>query len=512
MLKIFIAEDEPLIRDALRELIEKNGPEYDIAYSGEAGDGELALSMIQELKPDLLLADIRMPFMDGLTLSRYAKDLLPWLHVVIISGFSDFNYTQEAIDIGVDGYLTKPVEAAALLAQIRKVQDKIAAETAERRQPSQQEAILNKEYYKEHFFKRLEAGEYTPADLLAHQDRVDFCFTAKAFVPLYLHRQTPLNDETSYRQAINRIWELFGPDTTVLTVVYNSGDLAGIIGGETAAIAKEKADHVANVLSTETALPVSPCHICVGQPTPRLSQIGTSLTLVRHLAYVTPINPAVRVRNVQAAAVTGSLSLTEIDDVVAQLQTSISDAHAPGPSAAKIYDILSYLLQQIGQQSGAVSQKMAQEYDHAKLLVIAQTPSLALATLPMFLKQWQAGGSPAAESKADDQSNPVVEQVVTYLQDHFADPDISLRSIADMVRISPAYLSTLFSQTMNITFIEYLTRLRLAKAQAMLRTSEARITDITFDIGYTDPNYFSFLFKKHFGVSPKEYRKTTVGN
>jgi two-component system response regulator YesN len=505
MLNIFIAEDEPLIRDALRELIEQHSTDYQIAYSGEAADGEIALSMIQELKPDLLLADIRMPFMDGLTLSRYAKGLLPWLHVIIISGFSDFAYTQEAIDIGVDGYLTKPVQADALLAQIQKVQAKIAEQNAAQTQPTQQEEIFNHEYYKEHFFTRLAAGQYTPADLLARQEKTDFCFTAKAFVPLYLHYRDPLTDEPLYRRRVNRIWELFGRDTTVLTVLYNAGDLAGLISGDTAASAKEKADHVANILRTESGLTSGPFHICVGQPTQRLSDLNTAFTLVRHTALVTPIDSAVQVLNIQAAQTAPALSLADAEAIRQQLSDALSDPEK-SPTVPKIYAVLDYLLQLLAGQADDVSRKTVREYDHTKLLVIAQTPSLSLATIGMLLQLIHPTDA-APQRPAADQTNPLVNQVVAYLQKNFNDPDISLRSIADMVAISPAYLSTLFSQMMNITFIEYVTQLRLAKAQTMLRTTEEKITDITFDIGYTDPNYFSFLFKKHFGVTPKEYRK-----
>ena len=155
MLKVFIAEDEEIIRLSLRKQIAKLEKESDVQFVGEASDGDMALSMMQELKPDLLLTDIRMPFMNGLDLARYAKEMLPWLHVIIISGYDDFAYSQEAIAIGVDSYITKPVTTNELTNAIKTSQKQIKQERERQKQPDQKNKILHFEYYKEHFFHHL---------------------------------------------------------------------------------------------------------------------------------------------------------------------------------------------------------------------------------------------------------------------------------------------------------------------------------------------------------------------
>ena len=128
MYQIFVVEDELLIRQNIRNMVEKMQGPY--AFCGEASDGEMALSMIQELMPDILLTDIRMPFLDGLGLIRHAKAMMPWLKVAIISGYGDFEYAQKAISLGVDQYLLKPVRQAelvqaveAMAAQIEKTKN-----------------------------------------------------------------------------------------------------------------------------------------------------------------------------------------------------------------------------------------------------------------------------------------------------------------------------------------------------------------------------------------------------
>src|SRR5215510_15351990 len=88
--------------------------------AGEAPDGEMALSMIQDIKPDILITDIRMPFMDGLTLSRVVKKNLPWIKIIILSGHDEFEYARKAISIGIDEYLLKPVSVQEMLKTLGK--------------------------------------------------------------------------------------------------------------------------------------------------------------------------------------------------------------------------------------------------------------------------------------------------------------------------------------------------------------------------------------------------------
>ena len=107
MLKVFLAEDETLIREGLRDNIPWE--QYGYRFVGEAADGEMALPLIRKTKPDVLITDIKMPFMDGLSLSRIVREELPRTKIIIISGYDDFEYAREAISIGVDQYLLKPV-------------------------------------------------------------------------------------------------------------------------------------------------------------------------------------------------------------------------------------------------------------------------------------------------------------------------------------------------------------------------------------------------------------------
>ena len=119
MYKVFLIEDEIVIREALERMIPWN--EYGFELVGKAKDGEIALPMIRKTKPDVLITDIKMPFMDGLTLSGIVKKEIPEIRIVIVSGYDDFEYARKAIALGVDDYLLKPIDTEQLRACMRRL-------------------------------------------------------------------------------------------------------------------------------------------------------------------------------------------------------------------------------------------------------------------------------------------------------------------------------------------------------------------------------------------------------
>jgi len=143
MFKVFLVEDEKVVREGIRKNV--LWEQYGFHYTGDASDGELALPMIRKIKPDLLITDIKMPFMDGLSLIKLVRNELPRTKIVIISGYDDFSYAQQAIHLGVEQYMLKPI-----------IKDKLVDMLNEMREKMQEE--LRQQQYIE-YFKR-EAREY----------------------------------------------------------------------------------------------------------------------------------------------------------------------------------------------------------------------------------------------------------------------------------------------------------------------------------------------------------------
>ena len=139
MLKVFLVEDEFVVREGIKKNVNWSAHGYE--FCGEASDGELAFPMIQKLKPDIVITDIRMPFMDGLELSRLIKKEMPWIEIIILTGHQEFEFAKEGIKIGVAQYLSKPISGDELLREV----DALASKIEEKRQ----ERAIKEQYMKE---------------------------------------------------------------------------------------------------------------------------------------------------------------------------------------------------------------------------------------------------------------------------------------------------------------------------------------------------------------------------
>jgi len=126
MYSVFIADDEHIVLEGIRNSIDWDSSDF--SFAGEATDGELALSMIHDVKPDILITDIKMPFMDGLELARTLKKIQPWIRIIILSGHDEFEFAKEAISIGVEDYILKPFTSEVLLKSLKKVSDRLDVE------------------------------------------------------------------------------------------------------------------------------------------------------------------------------------------------------------------------------------------------------------------------------------------------------------------------------------------------------------------------------------------------
>lgn len=119
MYKVFVTDDEIVIREGLRNSLALENTRFTLV--GEAPDGEIALPMIRDEKPDILITDIRMPFMDGLQLCREVRRVMPWIQIIILSGYNDFDFAKQAISLGVKEYLLKPIRPSDLMQVLERI-------------------------------------------------------------------------------------------------------------------------------------------------------------------------------------------------------------------------------------------------------------------------------------------------------------------------------------------------------------------------------------------------------
>ena len=181
MLKTFLVEDEVVIREMIKKMIPWE--QYGFELAGEASDGEMALPLILKSKPDLLITDIKMPFMDGLTLCKLVKKELPDIKIVILSGYDDFNYAKQAINIGVEDYLLKPITKNAFIERLEEIHNRYEHEKTQKEY--YEKFKLEMQEYERNasrdFFESLVRADFDLEEIYRRADRLNLDIVAEAY-------------------------------------------------------------------------------------------------------------------------------------------------------------------------------------------------------------------------------------------------------------------------------------------------------------------------------------------
>jgi len=184
MYKVFLVEDEIVIREGIKNNI--HWEEEGFRIVGDESDGELAYPMILREQPDILITDIKMPFMDGLELSKLLKKEMPHLRIIIISGYSDFGYAQQAIDIGVSEYLLKPVTSSKLMASVKNAAAAIDKQRKEKGILEQYRLLVYQKQgeKRKDFFNALVSGGLSLPQIIEQEEELGINMMASAFCVL----------------------------------------------------------------------------------------------------------------------------------------------------------------------------------------------------------------------------------------------------------------------------------------------------------------------------------------
>ena len=180
-IKVFIAEDESIVREGLRDMIPWS--QYGFVFAGEASDGEMALPMVRRIRPDILITDIKMPFMDGLVFSRLVSRELPKTRIIILSGYDDFEYARQAIELHVDQYLLKPITRANMIKALEETKRRIEEEQ------EQEEYLLRftresqeyEHYERRLFFEKLVSGALSVSEIYEQAAKLEIDLDADCF-------------------------------------------------------------------------------------------------------------------------------------------------------------------------------------------------------------------------------------------------------------------------------------------------------------------------------------------
>lgn len=536
MIKVFLVEDEIIIREAIHKMIP--WAEYGFELIGEAKDGEMALPLIKKSKPDVLITDIKMPFMDGLTLSRLVKKDLPNTKIIIISGYDDFDYARQAITLGIEQYLLKPISKDEFLEVLEGIRSKYKKENEQKLyyQKFENEIKAYEKNAQRDFFELLVSEDVDLQRIYEQADRLQIdimaqCYNLVLFDIGAKSDYQNVGDRYSNDAADvqNKIDEFFINNRSYQLFRNQQFNYAVLIKGDENEIGQVTAECIEFLKTTFEQNGTLEWFVCAGKSVERLSLMSECYKeamksfAYRYLGY----RYVFSYENIEKTEKDEDMNLQNID--MNAVKQEIIYNFLFNALDEEVDSFVKNYLQMIGGE--AMRSKMFQQYillnlhfcltsfaeklgydkteidDSLKFIVDERIKSTE--DLEKIIGSILRKGIRLREERSKGRNQSVIRTALQYMEENFTDDSLTLNRVAGVANVSANHFSALFSQEMGQTFIEYLTQLRMSRAKEQLRCTDMRSGEIALEVGYKDPHYFSFLFKKTQGCTPSEYRNQT---
>lgn len=535
-IKVFLVEDEMVIRRGIKNSIDWEKEGY--IFCGEASDGELAYPMIIKEKPDILITDIRMPFMDGLELCKLVKKELPNIKILILSGYDEFDYAKEAIRLGVTEYLLKPISSGKLLEALNGVSESIRREKEDKDlvRKYMEEMRENTEHEKQKFFEQMIAGNLSMADALETGKKYEMSLSAGMYNLLLFcftlgeenRKSGELLGEAEYaiEKLTERLEYVFEFQRGVegwafLLMADNEEQMSERV--------KELSKDLEEIMKNYSTIAYFGG---IGQPVARLRELEESFREAeRALAarFTMELNRIISVDDIRMAQNVDTLddieitSFGEIEKTRTMLEKFLNNGvedeidefvdvyinELPEENLKSvlmrqyiIMDAYIVMMSFCEKIEGIEGKMQAQSEELKNSMKTIQTLEEIKNYIRMLLKKIIGVRDTISGRRYSDIIEIAKDQIrKTYMSD-----EISLNTIAAEVGMSPSYFSSIFSKEMGKTFVEYLTEIRMDRAKELLMCSSMKTSEIGYEVGYKDPHYFSYIFKKTQNCTPKEFR------
>lgn len=535
-IKVFLVEDEMVIRRGIKNSIDWEKEGY--IFCGEASDGELAYPMIIKEKPDILITDIRMPFMDGLELCKLVKKELPNIKILILSGYDEFDYAKEAIRLGVTEYLLKPISSGKLLEALNGVSESIRREKEDKDlvRKYMEEMRENTEHEKQKFFEQMIAGNLSMADALETGKKYEMNLSAGMY-NLLLFRFTLGKENRKSGELLGEAEYAIEKLTERLEYVFEfQRDVEGWAFLLMADNEEQMSERVKELSKDLEEIMKNYSTIAyfggIGQPVARLRELEESFREAeRALAarFTMELNRIISVEDIRMAQNVDTLddieitSFGEIEKTRTMLEKFLNNgAEDEIDEFVDVYinelpeeNLKSVLMHQYiimdayivmmsfcEKIEGIEGEMQAQSEELKNSMKTIQTLEEIKNYIRMLLKKIIGVRDTISGRRYSDIIEIAKDQIrKTYMSD-----EISLNTIAAEVGMSPSYFSSIFSKEMGKTFVEYLTEIRMDRAKELLMCSSMKTSEIGYEVGYKDPHYFSYIFKKTQNCTPKEFR------
>lgn len=465
-MRILLAEDEMIERKAMVKFLQENFQDMEVV--GEAANGRMAVEMALEKQPDIMFVDIQMPGLNGLEAIEKIQAHNPAIRFILVSAYDSFAYAKEAMRFGIKDYILKPGRKEEIVKTLLRVAKEIKAE---KEHHAREDALLKEQL----LMKMMQQPIAQDAVRLQKQ-----CFPAMKSAAFFVIKAT--SSITEVEQELS--------DLLACEIILLEQQHAWIMGAISDKLL-EKSVLLRAAKQLQEAMPglfigiSEPCISLQKMPDAYQEAYAACMQLEgtdgRHYGFYQAEQKAIPnqrlveqiTSHIEAGNATEAvlffkknnkvLSDGEREDLYIQVKQLLTKYDTPLPQ---------------GSFTTLKTEEAWQRFIH-----------LCCVQMGEYLS-----------------SRQTIMRVKAYVQEHFRD-SLTLEEVAGVVQLSPNYLSNLFKQEVGETFIDYVTHVRLEKAKELLKDNAYTLKEISFMIGYKDPNYFSRVFKKHCDLSPSQYQR-----
>lgn len=532
---VLLVDDEEDVVEAIVQKIDWDRLGYSLA--GYAKNGLEALEIAEEKQIDVVLTDIKMPYMDGLTLSHRLKELYPSIKIIIFSGFDEFEYAKEAIRLEAEEYMLKPVDAGELSRVFQKVHEALDQEFDEK-----QSIHRLKNYYleslpilQESLYTSLIEGTLPQQDLESTLLDYQISLPGKYFAVVILHNSLSLSPEginpllitMSIRKlAEERLQKNWRP--CFFTYLGNTLFIAQM---------DKESDSLKLTDDCEILCRMAR-HICkatvtagIGKTVDNLMDLPLSYLGARDAVAYRVLYGRGKAIAISEIGLEGkeehkvnkeiideerlldiyrSIRMSSEEELNKCIDLYIENSRLDSPSLQEYHFFLMDLVTNMHKfllanqvDTGLI---FAKEED-----VYQKVQQFSLAELSQWMKEICKKMQIIIQEMRSDKTKSFVKKAVEHVHSHYMDKDLTVEALSQELHVSAAYFSTVFKRETGKSFINYLTDYRMEKALRLLMEEEEKTYIIAEAVGYSDPNYFSYAFKKKFGMSPSKYKSNSKG-
>ncbi|WP_245996186.1 response regulator [Paenibacillus taihuensis] len=532
-MKVFVVDDEERQRKSVIKHVEWS--QYHMCVIGESEDAQQALEMAEQAPPDLLITDIRMLGMDGLELSARMRKINPRMRIIMVTGYEEFEYAKSALDIGVDAFLVKPIlfeELNAILERICEAERQAISRNQEEMRIKEQLDTF-KPIAREQFLQELIHGLILSEEAIrTHADALGMFahggLRRVLVIVLDANPKSPLPKEEQVlraQQLLNESVAAICGSLLEEKTTTQRGNIVLILrdaNSEAIEAFDQKSEHILRNLGQEAErIDCCPVSIGGGPSFAELSRLSESFRLAQRAVNQRLLGSEERTFCWKILQEQEDIRYKSVDELKGDFlevfgagdsQNSLSllgellrgiagSPHIQGSNLRSLCLQLISGANRIAAEIGDVSRHVGSEQRLWEQLLECREETELLQEMVRIITR-------LSDFIAERKKSPtqiVVQKALEWMNAHYRD-NLTLRSVADSVYLSPNYLGALFREELGISFTDQLIQIRVNKAKELLQYSQLKLYEVADSVGYQNMGYFTGVFKKMTGFSPKEYR------